>query len=144
LRILGPPGEGPRQALAVHGGLGAGRAEAQALGGRADPLDLFGQRQGMAVEVGEIGTAPGLGAHRLDHRRMGVADQARSPTEREIQVFLATGVPEATAGAMRHDHELVGRQPEFTVGDARRKYGERAFNICAHGHASPAWPVAPQ
>src|SRR5262249_17909506 len=47
-------GERAGKTLTVHGRFGARRAEAQALGGRAQARDLLGKRERLLVEIGEV------------------------------------------------------------------------------------------
>ena len=81
LEDLAPSRSGPREALAVHGGLGAGCAEAQPLAGGAEPADLLRERQGVLVHTGEIRAERRLSRDRLGHLGSRVSHEHRTPAD---------------------------------------------------------------
>ena len=111
-----PPGRGPREPLAVHGGLGAGGAEAQPIAGGADPADLLRKRQGVLVHAGEVRPERRLAHDRLGHLGPGVSHQHGTPAHGEVEEGGAGHVLDLASRAPGDHRAELGGEIEFAVG----------------------------
>ena len=126
-----PPGGGPREPLAVHGGLGAGRAEAQPIAGGAHPADLLRHREGVLVHVREVRAERRLAHHRLGHLGSRVSHEHRAPAHGEIEKCGAGGIHDLASLAPADDGAELGGEVEFPVG-AGGKHLQRSLCGLVH------------
>ncbi len=139
LHDLGPAGRAAGEPHGGHRRLGAGRDEAQLLDGR-DPLgDGLGELD-LPGGGGAEGGAGRRGAlHRLDDRRVGVAEDRRAPRLDVVEVAAPVGVDEVRALAAGDEERVAadaGEGPDRRVhpaGDAGPGAGPQRV---AHRRAS--------
>ncbi len=110
-----PAGECAGEAEGVHRGLGARGAVAQLVDRRAQPHQLFGQREGRLRHIREIRAARRLCHHRLGHFGAGVPHERGPPSHREVEVRPAVAIPQAAPFAARDDAGQRIRQVELAV-----------------------------
>ncbi|KAF1852355.1 hypothetical protein Lal_00037083 [Lupinus albus] len=91
------PGGATGQAQRAHGGFGAGGDQADLFDGGHQLDDLFGHLDFSLGRCTEGQAACGCLLYRLDHFRMGVADDGRAPGADVVDVALAFGIPEPGA-----------------------------------------------
>ena len=142
-----PPGRGPRESLAVHGGLGAGCAEAQPLAGGTEPADLFRERQGVLVHAGEIRAERRLAHDRLGHLGPGVSHEHRTPADGKIEVSGAGRILDHATLAPADYRAELGGEIEFSIG-APGKHPQRSlYGLChiqfGHGESLTSCLIAP-
>ena len=115
-----PPGRGPREPLAVHGGLGARCAEAQPLASGAHPADLLREREGVLVHVRKIRAERRLAHDRFGHLGSRVSHQHRTPAHGKIEKCGAGRIHDLAPFAPTDDRAELGREIEFPVGAGRK------------------------
>ena len=129
LHDLAAAGEPARQPDRRHRGLGAAGHQPHLLD-RVDPGDdLLGERDLALGRRPVRRAAPGRGADRFDHVRVGMAEEQRPPRADQVDVATAVGVGQLGAAAL--DHEAGGaadgaERPDRGV-DAARGDGECAL-----------------
>ena len=120
-------GGGARQTQRRHCRLGAGADEAHHLDrGHGGDDALRELRLGLGGRA-EGGAARGCGAHRLDHRRVGVTEDQRAERADVVDVLVAVDIGDRRAGAGGDDHRLAAHRPVGAHGgvDAARKQAQR-------------------
>ena len=109
---LAAPGKAARQADGAHGGLGAGTHQTHLLHGRhqlAQQLGHFQFARGRRAEA--QATRRGF-LHRLDHFRVGMAEDCRPPGTDIIDVGFAVLVPQDGALAALEEHRRAADRAE--------------------------------
>ena len=131
LENLAPSRRGPRESLAVHGGLGAGCAEAQPLAGGAEPADLLRECKGVLVHAGEVRAERRLAHDRLGHLGPRVSHEHRTPADGKIEVSGAGRILDHASLAPADDRAELGGEIEFSIG-ACGKHPQRSLDGLWH------------
>ncbi len=98
-------GVAPRDANGVHGGLGAGVAEADEVGAESGP-DLLGQRDPVLDRERVAGAVGDPVLERLGQEWMRVSGGQDAEGHVEVDVLVAVGVPDAAAARIGHEGRI--------------------------------------
>src|SRR5438445_566903 len=102
-------------------GLGPGAGEAHAPGRRHEPLHELGPAHLELVRGAPVRAERRLALHRLDERRMRMAEEQRAVAAEVVDVLVAVDVPLARAGSAR-DVDRIGGSRTRIVREARRQH----------------------
>ena len=119
-----PAGCSSRDPQRAHHRLGARRGEAKTLHRRHRPLDRLAQLDLERVRRAQGKTVRGCTHHRLDDRRMGVAEDGRPPGTDVVDIAPSVGVPDMrSAASFEHERPPAdgAERPDRAVDPAREQ-----------------------